>query len=176
MHGTAHVPPVRVGESRTLDLGFLEPLEHRVLLAISVAVSGNTVSFTGDEAANNLILTVQTGNLAYSVDGGATYSQNLSPGHSGATTRKIGSLSSIVVNLGAGTDTLGIEPALTALWPGSTFRSPTRPRPVGNSSRSQGRLTRRTTGSSPEPTPARSTDRSASAGSAGSKVGAARTP
>ncbi len=114
MHGTAHVPPVRVVRSRTLDLGFLEPLEHRVLLAISVAVSGNTVSFTGDEAANNLILTVQTGNLAYSVDGGATYSQNLSPGHSGANTRKIGSLSSIVVNLGAGTDTLGIEPALTS--------------------------------------------------------------
>ena len=85
-----------------------------MLLAISVAVSGNTVSFTGDEAANNLILTVQTGNLAYSVDGGVTYSENLNPGQSGANARTIGSLSSIAINLGAGADTLGIEPALSS--------------------------------------------------------------
>ena len=107
--------PARAGRpSRAVDLGFLEPLEQRVLLAISVAVSGNTVSFTGDGAADNLILTVQTGNLAYSVDGGVTYSQNLNSGHSGANTRAIDSLSSIAVNLGAGADTLGIEPALSS--------------------------------------------------------------
>ena len=41
--------PARAGRrSRTMKLGFLEPLEQRTLLAITVAVSGNTVSFTGD--------------------------------------------------------------------------------------------------------------------------------
>ena len=100
--------------ARTVDLGFLEPLEPRVLLAITVALSGNAVSFTGDEAANNLILAVQNGDLAYSVDGGVTYSQNLNPAQSGSNARTIGSLSSITVNLGTGADTLSIGPALSS--------------------------------------------------------------
>ena len=111
-HGAPPARPAR--PSRALRLGLLESLEERVLLAITVALSGNAVSFTGDGQADNLILKVTGGDLAYSVDGGTTFSENLNPAQSGTNMRTIGSLSSIVVDLKTGADTLSIDPSLSA--------------------------------------------------------------
>ena len=90
-------------------LAGIEPLEERLLLSVTAAVSGKTVSFTGDAANDDLLLRVSAGNLQYSVDHGSTFSQNFAKAAGATQTVAVGAGTTIDVALGGGTNSLSLD-------------------------------------------------------------------
>ena len=85
-------------------------LEERVLLSVVPVLSGRTVTFTGDGAADSLSLrATPEGVLQFSTDG-SSYSSDLG----GSTTLTVTAGDAISVNLGAGSDTFTVDASLSS--------------------------------------------------------------
>src|SRR4051794_38627918 len=77
----------------------LERLEERAMLAVVPSVAANVVTFTGDGAADALILRVNGTNLEFSTDGGTSFSADLDPVNGGTQSRNATAITQLNIDL-----------------------------------------------------------------------------
>ncbi|HSU68754.1 MAG TPA: M10 family metallopeptidase C-terminal domain-containing protein, partial [Tepidisphaeraceae bacterium] len=93
----------------------VEALERRVMLSITPVLSGTTVTFTGDSAADHLYLQADTNNvLQFSTDG-TLYTSDLDPSTSGIQSLTVDPSAVINVGLGGGTNVLTLDSSLAKI-------------------------------------------------------------